>query len=497
MRALALLAGLLSLTLSTRAHAFDFELTAETVGQGYQLRAGDGTLVDRRRLTQYVGLSMFNLGPTDVYGNPKPENQLYIELQLRFDAELADYANLVELSGRTPQEELRQDQLELLWGFVGGKNMAGFLDFKLGRQLMVDLFDYQSFDGLSLQANTRFHVALEAWGGLNVTGAAPFDSPVFRTDGVALGGNPLGSLAAREESALQPTFGFALKTIGLPWLQARISYLRTMSPTENPQPGEPAWGVNEEKLGLTARGNLLHGMIVPWFGLRYDVLAGEIDEIQAGVRVNATKHQAIQAEYVFSAPTFDGDSIWNVFAANAFDDARLTYDVMLGRFRLFARGFTRFFSTDAGNLGAPTASTGADVAYGASLGARLDLGRGYGRLDAYYQDGYGGITGGADLSGRIRVTGDPLLGSGLSFEGRLSYVYFEDDSRTIDHASSLGIQGGARYGFAHGLTVHVAAEENINRFFSSQFRLLVMLDVSYLLGIKGGGFPSRTGNLWW
>jgi hypothetical protein len=493
----ALLGAALVLAIGSRASAYDFELSAETIGQGYTLRAGDDTLVNRRRLTQYVGLNVFNLGPTDVYGNPLPRNQLYLEVQLRFDAELGDFANLQELSGRTPQSELRSDQLEVLWGFLGGRGLFGFLDFKLGRQLMVDLFDYQSFDGLSLQANTRFHVAMEAWGGLNVTGAAPFDSPVYRADGVALGQNPIGSLAARQEDALEPTFGFALKLIGLRDVQARLSYLRTMSFTNEPQPGEPESGVVDEKIGFTARGRLLAGRIVPWFGFRYNLLAGRLDEVQAGARFTLSTHHALQAEYVFSAPTFDGDSIWNVFASDAFNDLRVTYDLAYGRFRVFARGFTRFFAVDTASLGPPGVDLGPELAYGGSVGARADLGRGYLRLDGYYEDGYGGTKAGADLAARVRAFGDPIVGSGLSFEGRLSYVWFRDDSRTIDHAHSFGVQAGARYAFAHGLTLHLAAEENVNRFFASQFRLLAMLDISFLVGMHGRAFAPRQGNPGW
>lgn len=491
MRRLAIVALLLC---AHDAYAVDFELTAETIGQGYQLRSGNDTLVNQRRLTQYLGLSLFNLGPTDIYGNQTDRNQFYAEVSMRFDAEFGDYATLRELSGRTPQQELKADHLELLWAYVAGRNLAGFLDLKLGRQLIVDLFDFNSFDGLSLQANTPFNLAFETWGGLNVTGAAPFDSPVYRTDGVALGGNTIGSLWARQENAYEPTFGFAVKTIGLPWLQARLSYLRTVSMTGEPQPGEPSSGVIDEKVMLTARGRLFHGVLVPWAGLRYNLLAGRIDEVQAGARVRISKIHALQAEYVLSAPTFDGDSIWNVFASNAFNDVRLTYDVSLGRWRLYARGFTRLFAVDP-TLGIVPPEAGPNLDYGASIGARADWVRGWARVDGYYEDGYGGQKGGADLYGRIRVYGDWL--TGLIFDGRLSYVWFRDDSRTIDQSHSFGLQAGARYTFWRGLTLHLVIEENVNRFYASQFRAYAMLDIAFLLGMRGGGIPHpRQWGMW-
>ena len=46
------------------ARAYDFEITARTEGRGYQLRRYHGdtvSFVNRRRVTQYLGLRIFNL----------------------------------------------------------------------------------------------------------------------------------------------------------------------------------------------------------------------------------------------------------------------------------------------------------------------------------------------------------------------------------------------------------------------------------------------------
>ena len=466
MRALVL--GLL--LLPSLARAYDFEIDAQTIGQAYQLRAADDALVNRRRLSQYLSLHVFNLGPRDSLGRPLPRNQIYLTASLRFDADAGDYPTLVELSGRTPERELFAEKLDLLYAYLGGNDLFGFLDFQLGRQILVDLYDWSSFDGLHLQARTRFHVAAEAWGGLNVTGASVLDSPVYRVDGTALGGNPFGSLGARQEDQLQPTFGVAARTVGLRDLSARLSYERTMSPTGGPrQPGEPAWGVVAEHVGLTARGRLWGGRLVPWFAFRYDLLAGRLDEIYAGARAQLGRH-GLSAEYVLAAPTFDGDSIWNVFSAQAFDDVRLSYDVRLGRVRAYAHGFARLFFDDRG-----VASS-----LGGSVGARLELGRGWLRADGYYEDGYGGRRAGAELASRVRIWGDPL--DGIFAEGRMSYAGFRDDSRPIDRADSFGVQAGVRWTPLPGITVHGLLEENVNRLYASQLRVLALLDLSFFLG---------------
>jgi hypothetical protein len=472
------------------ARAYDFDVYAETIGQGYQLRAADDTLVNRRRIDQYLGLEVYNLGPRDVMGRPLDRNQFYISVSMRFDAELGDFTDYKELSGRSKESDFQPARLDLLWAYLGGRNLFGFIDLKLGRQIYLDLFDFRALDGLDLDFKTPFHVGLEAWGGLNVTGGAPVDSPIYRADGVALGGNPLGSLGQRQEDALQPTFGLALHTYGLRDVDARVSYLRTMSFTgATRQPGEPDSGVVEEKLAATARARFFSGRLIPWIGVRYDILNGLVDQIHAGARVQlADAHHGLQAEYVYDAPTFDGDSIWNVFASEPFNDARLTYDALLGRFRIYATGFVRFFQNEKTTTNATPVPSSLDsgLAGGASAGGRLDFKRGFVRVDAYYQDGYGGLTTGVDVGTRVALLGD--VWSGLNAEARVSYVRFQDDSRPIDHADSFGLQTGLQYTFTPGATLHVVMEENVNRFYDSQFRLLALLDLSFWLGKRGHGY---------
>jgi hypothetical protein len=462
--------ALILLLAPSLARAYDFQIDAETVGQAYQLRAADEALVNRRRLTQYLGLHVFNLGPHDELGRPLPRNQFFVTAALRFDVELGDFPSLRELGGRTPERELAAEKLDLLYAYVGGRDLFGCLDFALGRQILIDLYDWSAFDGLHLLVRTPVHVAAEIWGGLAVSGAAVFDSPVYRVDGSALGQNPLGTLAARQEDQPEPTVGVAARLVGLRDFSARLSYERTMSPTGEPrQPGEPAWGVVDEKVGLTTRGRLLDGRIIPWFALRYNLLVGRLDELYAGARAQLGRH-GISAEYVLAAPSFDGDSIWNVFASQAFDDVRVSWDVRIGRVQAWLRGFYRLFFDDRGGSGS----------VGGSAGARVDLGRGWARLDGYYEDGWGGRRAGVDASARVRVWGDPV--DGIFAEARLSYAGFRDDARPIDHADSFGAQAGLRYSPLPGMVLHGVVEENVNRFYASQLRLLALLDLSLFIG---------------
>ena len=53
---------------------------------------------------------------------------------------------------------------------------------------------------------------------------------------------------------------------------------------------------------------------------------------QIGLRVRLTSRQWLSVEQAYLAPTFDGDSIWNVFGASAFNDARLGYARAIERY---------------------------------------------------------------------------------------------------------------------------------------------------------------------
>ena len=53
--------------------------------------SSDMRLVDRRRLTTYLGLHVSGLGPKDDDGLPGFRNQFAVHFQMRFDADFGDY----------------------------------------------------------------------------------------------------------------------------------------------------------------------------------------------------------------------------------------------------------------------------------------------------------------------------------------------------------------------------------------------------------------------
>lgn len=517
------------------ARAATVDVEAQVTGQAYELRTADprsGTslisadprLVDRRRLTTYLGLYIAGIGRKDPDGLPAQRDQLGMTLQLRFESDFGEYLCSVgrtslgsplgclsrDRGGISTDPELRNHKPELLQAFAEGQRLGGWLDLRLGRQLQWELFDLRSLDGVWLRAVTPLYFAVEAFGGLSVSGSLPIDSPVVILDGTSRPASlpPGAAEEDQQDRALQPTVGFSVRSHGLRDVQTRLSYRRTFSMTAQPRAAgcgaeaagcAPAWGTIEERLSHTLHGRLLDGRLQAWGGLRYDFVSGRFDDGHAGLRGVLRPQHALLVEYRYSAPTWDADSIFNVFSAEPYHDLRLGYDGRArtrideeagrrGDLALYARGFVRLFQTRLRNPALAETERLA-LAAGGSIGARWERRRGVIRIDGSCDGGYGGLRGSAELAGRVL-----FLRETLGLEGRLLYTYWADPQRIENNAHGFTAQAGIRYAVFHGALIHLLIEENVSRFYASQLRALALVDLSYALGPRGG--PRTPPGLW-
>jgi hypothetical protein len=200
-------------------------------------------------------------------------------------------------------------------------------------------------------------------------------------------------------------------------------------------------------------------------GVRFNLLLGEFDDEQLMLRLRTFGKQWLTLEHAYLAPTFDGDSIWNVFATGAYRDLRAVYEVGLGaEVKAYARGFARFF-TASGRAG------------GASMGATWRRGRGYLRGDGYWEDGFGGRKVGVDASARLGIR------RAFEVEGRLTgYEWRADASGDAarspnDTGVTFGAQAGGRWQLGRGVKLHLLAEDNFGTFYKSAFRGLAVVEV--------------------
>jgi hypothetical protein len=482
-----LLAGAIacSLAIPSVGWSYDFAIDVRTVGQGYQVRGyapdGRNQLLSRRRLTQYLNLNVYDIEPARWKDPTGGRNNLFVDVSLRFDSDFGGYL-LGRPRGDDEIRELKQDQVDVLYAFVGGRGVAGRLDFQLGRQIHFDQVDFYSFDGGDAILRVHGPLYAEAFAGTEVRGELPLASPVFELDGTSAGSR---DPATRPDQArqLRPLVGGALALDGdgdgdgAGRFAARLAYRRVWSATAQPLPGEPATGVNDEKLALTGSA-AWRDRVFATFGVRYNLLVAAFDDQQIAVRVRVAARQWLSAEQAYLAPTFDGDSIWNIFSSGAYRDLRIGYEAGLAPgVRAHARAFLRLFSATPGetvagqDLGA--AAPGGRLAGGGSAGADLRRARVFVRADGYFDDGYGGRKLGSDLSARYA-----LRPGTWEAEWRLTGFFWRSDQQPATNRGVVfGVQVGSRYQLAQGMRLHFLAEDNAGTFYRAQARALALIEV--------------------
>jgi len=468
------------LSLAREAAAYDFVLTARTVGQGYQERrygvGGAAELLSRRRLTQYLSLSVFDLEPAAWRGEHGDRNVLSFEIGMRFDSDFGTFMTR-RPSGLDSIRELAQNQLDLLYAYLMARDVGGHLDLQLGRQLHYDLVDFYSFDGADVRLHVGSLATVQAFGGTEVRGELPLSAPLYELDGTSAGSQDRATRPEQNE-ALRPMMGAAVAIDRASPVTARVAYRRVFSSTVDAQPGDPGSGVNHETLSFTAEAHWREAVFVT-AAARYNLLVAAMDDEQAVVRLRLGARHLFSAEYSYLAPTFDGDSIWNVFASGAFRDMRASYDVDLTTaWRAHVRGFWRqFVNPPETPAELAAAAPGGDHAYGGNVGVEVRGPRGRGRVDGYADTGFGGWKIGGDVSGRWVLR--PNL---IDLEGRLTAVGWRADSAPQPRdAFMVGGAIGFVYHLGHKMRVHFLGEDNSGTYYRAQLRGLAVLEMDVTL----------------
>jgi|GEM_PF-897720 len=525
------------------AAAYDFEVRAQTIGQGYSLRSfrllSADLVLARRRFAQILQLNLWNLGqprgPHKKYTNPlHPGPKLYFSSYLRVQHDfggwtqghIVDNGKLFDAVDLVPELGRSNLELDVLYGYFAAEGLlGGKLDLYIGRQLSVDTMDWFSMDGITVRVNTPAYVSVEAFGGLRVRGSSPLGSVTNEPDGTAGAlcaeyvegatpgtgswrpidrdipgsGNPFTNdfdfCPQREQ--LMPTFGGAVETSGLDKVWARLAYRRSQSPSPGVigdpfryeyedlgyYPNEvgqaPDWGVNEERVSASVRTQVDvaggRGELVPYAAARYSLLHGLFDQAHSGLQARYGAH-SVEGEVYYSFPTFDGDSIYNVFSSEPFTDYRITYELHPAGadWRAYSRGWLRKFrSEDAGSDDATGMVDTNEYAGGLQFGARYVARRRLlGRLDLFWDDGYGGR--------RLGGYGETQwnVNKRLGVAARLSIIKMDAETRDLA-GMTYGVQLGTSYQVQTGVVLHLAGESNLNRFNRNDYRVFAILDLAF------------------
>jgi hypothetical protein len=230
----------------------------------------------------------------------------------------------------------------------------------------------------------------------------------------------------------------------------------------------PASGVNEERMHARLWGALRRGKLrfEPYADARFSLLHGVIDRADAGLRIRRGDHHLEPAvEYFF--PTFDGDSIFNVFSIEPTTDVRVGYQYMPDQpWKGYASAWLRRYS-HSGSL--PATSGGLDAGIEHAFGGNWRA-----RLNALWDDGWGGRRVGGSADAHVRA------GPRTWARGRVVVLGVHEDEAsrgrrfvTSSAVASMTIKIGENVG------VHAIAEVDYDVIHDLQTRMIGVIDLAF------------------
>ncbi|HUJ60398.1 MAG TPA: hypothetical protein VLX92_17975 [Kofleriaceae bacterium] len=521
-----------TIALAPTAHAYEFWLRAESIGNFYQLPdyqlAGPDVLLGRRIITETIALRIWDVG--DLAQNRRiahlPERGLRISFQtyLRIDHDFGDYTmGRILLPGGTvrdaidvvPELEESAAQLQLLYGYLQLEGLADDrLTVQLGRVMIDDGWSSSAFDGAAARyAVPRAPIEVDLDGGLRVRASSPLGVSAYELDGTSgagcqeyvegpTPGTGSWQLIDRERTITnnrltsdyeycpqrdvdQPTVGFHVATIGSKRFGAELGYRRTWSDTvgligpvdrlQYPDLGlypndygqAPSSGVNEERIYARVHGTFELGdatRLEPYADARYSLLDALFDRADAGLRlVHGASVLEPAVEYFY--PTFDGDSIFNAFSIEPTTDVRLGYQYRGTAWRGTADAWLRHYGHDDGE---PSLAGGFDA------GLERVRGAWSGKLDALWDDGWGGRRVGGTATAGWRA--EP----GLWLRGQAIVLGVREDDHSLarDYVTSSTVLT-TTYQVADFVALHGIAEADYDAIHNLQTRVVAVLDLAF------------------
>lgn len=367
------------------AEAADFEVQAETAAQAYQVTSPWGDVVlDRRRLMQTLGLSVYNL--QGKYEPGKPDYSMTVKLRLNADfglnevhsGEVSAPETSYDGAGLRYSPGIEVAPLDIMYAYVEGRNLArGWMGFRVGRQYTSDVLGWWSFDGALVRVTTPFYVQAELYGGLEQRNGLVLSTGRWERNGIWRGshagfGNEAGQPTVTDYPSYQfaqpaPAFGAALASAGPSWVHGRLSFRRvynlgTSITQQFPSPAPPgvAGGypavrglrLSSDRIGYAADMNFLAGApftapIGVKGGFAYDLYANTVSNAFGGIEAYIGRKATLGADVDYYLPTFDADSIWNWFTHGASTSLTARAAVRVSRaFDFSLQGGARLWATD-------------------------------------------------------------------------------------------------------------------------------------------------------
>lgn len=467
------------------AEAAEVRVSSRTIGEGYVIVApgSEARLLRRRRLVQYINLGVYELLPpreADQWRRDLDDGQLELVASMRLRQEFGDYLSDAGPDSRSMLESVDGRQIDLMYGYLQGRRIGGFLDFRAGRQFETSGLDWYAFDGGWTRVNTPAHLAIETFGGIQVNGAQLFGWPTWGLDGTS-GREPA-------DRAGSPMIGAAISLTEIRWLHARVAYRRTFTPASiNRNIIEPTGapdgsvsqglmsGVDQELVSATMNMSLGKGVFTPFAAVRFNLGTLRLDDTALGFGVAVSDRHSIRAQYLRTIPSFDLDSIFNVFALQPFEDVRLSYQVRAGGgWTLLGRGSMRIFRNGPAASFEVEPRSPITVGWGGAFAALWQRRRYALRVDAFTQGGEGGMRSGGSIDGQVRVLYDRI-----GIDLRSYFTRYADDQMPEREGYGLSFQAGADFKLWDGIHLTLLAEEMLTSTLVHAFRGLAMLSVDW------------------
>jgi hypothetical protein len=466
------------------AAASEVRVGSRTIGEGYVVMAPgpEPRLLRRTRLVQYVNLGVYDLlapRERDQWRRDEQDGQIELVASMRLRHDFGDFSRDAGPDASPVLASVDGRQIDLMYGYVQGRRIGNFLDFRAGRQFETSGLDWYAFDGGWTRVTTPAHLGVEVFGGLQVNGAHVFGWPTWQLDGTS-GNEPA-------DRAGSPMIGAAISLVEYSWIHARVAYRRTFTPAGinrnilestgaadgSVREGVSA-GVDQELVSATVNMNLAKGVFTPFAATRFNLGTLRLDDLSVGFGVAVSDRHSIRAQYLRTIPSFDLDSIFNLFTLQAFEDVRLSYQVRAGGgWTLLGRGSARIFRDRA--LAEPSVAP-SDVAlgWGGAFAALWQRQRFSVRTDVFAQGGEGGLRAGGSFDGQVRVLHDRI-----GIDLRSYFTRYADDQTPGREGFGLAFQVGADFKLWDGIHLTVLGEELLTPYLVHAFRGLANLAIDW------------------
>lgn len=477
MRVLGVIAAVSALAIARPAEAADVRTISRTIGEGYMVRVPgpEGALLSRRRLVQYVGLGVFRILPprrADELARAPEDGQLQIVSSLRIRHDFGTFTRRATGPGASTLQSLDGRQIDLLYGYLEGQNMGGWVDFRAGRQFEMSGLDFYAFDGGWVRARTPAHLAVEAFGGFAVDGTALFGYPTFELD---------GTHDQPSDEVPTPTVGAAFSLADVKWMDARFAWRRTFTPASLARdlvaPDGTrglSTGIDQEFVSATVALRLFDGKFSPTAAARYDIGTSRLSDTSAALSWAITDIHTMRAQYIRTVPVFDLDSIFNVFMSEPIEDVRVVYEVRPDEYwTLYGRFQGRIFRAEE-TAGGLEADRGTRFGGGGAGGASYRRRRFALRTDLYGLGGFGGMRIGGDVDTRTHIIYDRV-----ALDARAYALYYKDELAADRNGWSVALQAGGNVRIAHGIYLNLVGEQMFTPFYRTAFRALGVLSVDW------------------